>query len=309
MNEIKVSLGAKYYNDNSIIRIIRFKNSETVKVKNLLTNEYTNIKIKDIEDKYILLSPDAAIAFNIVKNANVEDVIVTCNRAKGDTYDGKPCPYLVLRQNILDLHANIIQTENLSGEYVGCCVSLDNVPEGVDYNVLTACDELLYYTIVYYYIDDKLDDILECIPSISKYDSVLNRLNLQYCKSKGLNTNVPGLNGYCIKLRDLITVNNMMYCIRLGFGILPINKTLFIENNRLPLSMREDIEILLSHRILNDFLIEYKKDIDLTKISNHILICDKDENIFLLKYTKGDTITYDPDNDTIINLDKSKYNF
>lgn len=308
MSELKISLGAKYYNDNSIIRIIRFKNRESVKVKNLLNNKYEIISIKDIDNKYILLAPDAAIAFNIVKNKDIEDVIVTCNRAKGDTYNGRPCPYLVLRQNMLDIHANILQNDNLSGDYVGCAVSLDNIPEGVDYNILTACDELLYYTIVYYYIDDKLDDILECIPNISKYNNVLEDINKTYCKFKGYPV-TPGINGYCTSLKDLIVVNNMMYCVRLGFGILPIKSDITIErNNKLPLMIKEDIEILLSHRILDEFLIEYKKDIDLDKISNHILLCDNNENIYLLKYTKGDHIAYDPDSDTIINLDKSKYN-
>lgn len=311
MNEIKISLGAKYYNDNRFIRVIRFKNSETVRVKDLLTNKYELIKIKNLQEDYTLLLPDAAMAFNIVKNRDIQDVIVTCNRSKGDNIDGKPCPYLVLRQNILDLHANIIQKEKESN-FVGCSVTLDNIPEGVDFNVLTACDGLLYYSIVYYYMEDKLDDILECIPKVSKYDDVLEELNKMYCEAKQI-VPTPGIDGYCTTLKSLITTNNTMYDIRAGFGILSISSSKeSIYNpsipNKLNLKIREDIEIILGHRIIDEFIIDYKKDIDLDKLSNHILLCDSEENIYVLVYTKGDTITYDPDHDIIVNLDKSKYN-
>ena len=307
MKEIKISLGAKYYNDKSFIRVVRFKNSDTVKVKNLITNEYENIKVKSIEEDYTLLLPDAAITFNIVKIGEVKDVIIACNRSKGDTFDGKACPYLILRQNILDLHANIIQKEKETN-FVGCSVSIDNIPEGVDFNVLTACDELLYYTIVYYYLDDTLDDIMECIPKVSRYDEVLVELNKMYCENLNMSP-TPGLNGYCTKLLDLIKSNNMMYDIRAGFGILSIKHYITIDKgNKLPWMIKEDIEIVLGHRIINEFLIEYKKDIDLSSLSNHILLCDGNEKIYLLAYTKGDTITYDPDKNVIINLDRSKYN-
>ena len=307
MKEIKISLGAKYYNETNYIRVIRFKNSDTVKVKNLINGNYENINIKTLQNDYTLLLPDAAIAFNIVKIGDIEDVIIACNRAKGDEYNGQSCPYLILRQNILDLHANIVQKEKETN-FVGCSVSLDNIPEGVDFNILSACDNLLYYTIIYYYLDDTLDDILECIPKVSKYDEVLEKLNRMYCENKNI-IPVSGIDGYCTKLKDLIITNNMMYDIRAGFGILSIKHNITIaEGNRLPFIIKEDIEIILGHRIINEFLIEYKKDIDLNTISNHILLCDCNEKIYLLAYKKGDTITYDPDKNVIINLDRSKYN-
>lgn len=310
-NKIKVSLGAKYYNDNKFIRVIRFKNSETVRVKNLITNEYELIKLKDLEKNYTLLLPDAAISFNIVKVKDIEDVIVAVNRSQGDIYDGKPSPYLILRQNIYDLHANIIQKERET-DFVGCSITLDNIPEGVDFNAVLACDELLYYSIIYYYIEDKLSDILECIPKISRYDDILVKLNKAYCEAKGIPV-VNGANGYCTTLKDLMVTNNTMYDIRAGFRILSIkcsSKSIYDTNrpNKLHFKVKEDIEILLGHRIIDEFIMEYKKDIDLDKLSNHILVCDSEENIYVINYTKGDTITYDPDKDLIINLDKSKYN-
>ena len=306
MSKQEISLGAKYYNDESFIRVVRFKNSNTLKIKDLITNEYRNIDIKKIKD-YTLLAPDAAFAFNIVKIRDIEDVIVTCNRSSGDTYNNIGCPYLILRQNILDLHGNMVQKDKET-DYVGCSVTLDNIPEGVDFNSLSACDELLYYTIVYYYIDDKLDDILECIPKISKYDNVLTQLNKQYCDIKNI-PYTPGINGYCTKLKDLIVSNNTMYDVRVGFGILSIKYNITVEkNNKLSFMIKEDIEIILGHRIIDEFLIEYKKDIDLSKLSNHIMLCDVNENIYLLVYTKGDEITYDAEKNVIINLDRSKYN-
>lgn len=304
--DIKVSLGAKYYNDKEFIRIIKFKNAETIRVKDLITNTYKTMKVSEL-DKYTLLMPDAAISFNIVRIGETKDVIVACNRSKGDQFNNTPCPYLILRQNITDIHANIVQ-KNTNIQYVGCSATIDNIPEGVDFNILSACDELLYFCVVYYYIDDKLDDILECIPKISRYDQVLEEMNRMYCKFKNV-PYTPGLHGYYSKLVDLIKYNNMMYDIRVGFNIIPIKQDMIIDGRgKLHYSLKENLEIIATHRMIDEFAMEYKKDIDLSKLRRkYILVCDASEKLYIVQYTQGDTITYDPDRDLIINLDRSKY--
>lgn len=309
-NSKNIQLGSKYYNDDNLYRVIGFKNAETVRLLDLISKEIIKMPVKELKENYTLLIPDAALSFNIVQlSDNIEDVIVTMNRF-ADLNEGNQIPYCVCRQNIKDVHANIIKTDFLKYDFVGASVSIDTVPEGVDYSIMLACNGINYYTILYTYCTDSLSDILSCIPHINKYDVVLNDLFRSYAKYKHLpvGPESDGVHGYCSTLKKLLEDNNFMYDFRAGLGIWDINKTMITNDNRIEPVLKESIEIMVRHRIESELCIKYNKDVDLDEIKrSYILVADDNDDIYLIVYDKGDEIAYDPDKDIIIRMNTDKY--
>ena len=309
-NSKNVQLGSKYYNDDNLYRVIGFKNAETIRLLDLISKEVIKMPVKELKENYTLLIPDAALSFNIVQlNDNVEDVIITMNRF-ADLNEGNQIPYCVCRQNIKDVHANIVKNDFLKYDFVGASVSVDTVPEGVDYSIMLACNGINYYTILYTYCTDSLSDILSCIPHINKYDIVLNDLFRSYAKFKHLpvGPESDGVHGYCSTLKKLLVDNNFMYDFRAGLGIWDINKTMIVNDNRIDPVLKESIEIMVRHRIESELCIKYNKDVDLDEIKrSYILVADDNDDIYLIVYDKGDEIAYDPDKDIIIRMNTDKY--
>ena len=310
-NNGTVQLGSKYYNDDHLYRVLAFKNSETARVLDLVTKEVLRIPIEELKKDYTLLLPDAAISFCIVGLAdNLEDVIVTMNRFS-DLNEGVQIPYCVCRQNVRDLHANIVKTDFLKHNFVGCSISIDTCPPEVDYNIMLACNSINFSTILYTYCDDSLEDMLMCIPHIDKYDRVLDDLYRSYAKVKHLpvSKESDGIHGYCSTLRKLLVDNNFMYDFRAGLGIWSINTTMKVDNaNKIEPVFKESIEIMVSHRMMNEICVKYHKDVDLDLIKrSYVLIADANDDIYLIVYDKGLNIAYDPDRDLIIKLDTEKY--
>lgn len=309
-NSETIQLGSKYYNDNNLYRVLSFVNSNTVRVLDLVSKEVIKIDTTTLKKEYTLLLPDAVLSFNIAQLPNnVEDVIIFMNRF-ADLNDGNQLPYCVCRQNIRDLHANIIKNDFLHQEFVGCSVSIDSIPPEVDYNIMLACDGLNYYTIVYTYVDDSLEDILSCIPRKDKYDRVLDDLFRSYAKFKHLpiGPESDGIYGYCSTLRKLLVDNNFMYDFRTGLGVWGIDTEMIVSDNRIDPKLKESIEIMVRHRINNEICIPYHKDTDIDAIQrSYILVADSTDELYLIVYDKGYDIAYDPDKDIIIKFNTNKY--
>lgn len=305
-------LGTKVYNDNELLRIIKFKNQATVRVQNLITKEEKCMSLKTIKEKYTLLRPDGVFTFSIVdmEGGKYKDVIITMNRYK-DLKDNITIPYLMLRQNIIDLFATIIRREDYKENYVGCCVTADTIPEGLDFKVLLACDGIKSYTYVDFYISDTLDDILSCIKT-SKYDDVLDNLWRSYSKMKNLpvTPEMDGVIGYCSNLKKLIKDNNMMYDVYTGFGILSINKPLELsEDNTLSNpEQKRSVEELVGEEMINETCVKYLQNIDLSEIKrSYNLIVDNTGTMYLIVYDAGNTVVFDKDRNTLSTLGFSKY--
>lgn len=305
-------LGTKVYKDNELLRIIKFKNQATVRVQNLITKEEKCMSLKTIKDNYTLLRPDGIFTFSIVsmEGGKYDDVIVTMNRYK-DLKNNITIPYLMLRQNIIDLFATIIRRKDYKEDYVGCCVTADTIPEGLDFKVLLACDGIKSYTYVDFYISDTLDDILECI-KINKYDNVLDSLWKSYSKMKNIpiTPEMDGVIGYCSNLRKLINDNNMMYDVYAGFNILSINQSLLIsEDNTLKDNIQKrNIEELIGKELLNETCIKYFKNIDLDEIKRHYkLLVDNEGIIYLIVYDEGNNVVFDKDRNKLASLGFDKY--
>lgn len=310
-NSETIHLGSKYYNDDNLYRVLSFANADTVRVLDLVSKEIVKLNTKTLKKDYTLLLPDAVLSFNIAQLPNnIEDVIVFMNRFS-DLNDGNQLPYCVCRQNIRDIHANIIKNDFLHQEFVGCSVSIDSIPPEVDYRIMLACEGLNYYTMVYTYIDDSLEDILSCIPRIDKYDRVLDDLFRSYAKFKHLpiGPESDGIYGYCSTLRKLLVDNNFMYDFRTGLGVWQIDTEMVLtEDHTIDPKLKESIEIMITHRINNEVCIPYRKDTDIDAIKrSYVLVADSKDELYLIVYDKGYGITYDPDNDLIIRFNTNKY--
>lgn len=280
---IKTNIGDKYYcileNDTlDIIRIMKFKNSETfICTRN---NEQIKVSKKELEG-YTKLKPDGFITFNIViLENNIKDVIISFHRRK-DMDAGVNIPYAVCRQNIFDLFSNIVKTDETI--YVGTSISVDTVPEDVPYNMVLACNAVEHSEIISIYIDDTLENILELIPKRSKYDEIL----------KILHDSLVGNNvqGYTTSVKQLLEENQFMYDFLKGFDIEKVPFEIK-ENDKHDYELEYNqivyLEDLLKTEMFKTYVIKFSKEIDLKKIQrSHILISDKNDNLFIIGYDKG----------------------
>jgi hypothetical protein len=177
---------------------------------------------------------------------------------------------------------------------VGMCMSIETIPDGVDYNIMTTCNGLRHYTMVAAYIDDKLDDILACL-KLNKYNAVLEELfqghmvHVRIDKEESMKQ--PIHMGYCRTLRSLLDYNDFMYDFRRAFGIEQINIKLsseITEDNKLSNNAKEFLQKLYNKFILDELVIKYDKDIDLESIKKTaMMVCDCDDNIYIITYTEG----------------------
>lgn len=294
---------AKTREDNTIevtdlLKVVGLQNESILKVKDLKNNDNIfKIKKAFLESEYTLLEPDAYVMFGIVNlQGNIQDIIVSMFRTK-DMENGSNIPYCVCRQNITNLHGAMIRTQDLSSivpQEVGMCMSLETIPDGIDYSIMTACDSLSHFTMVAAYMDDKLSDLLQCL-KINKYDDVLEFLFQEHMKhvvmDKDIVSKDPIHMGYCRTLQSLLEYNSFMYDFRRAFGISEISIDLIentTEDGKLSPIAKEAIQKAYNKYILEETVIKYDKDIDLDSIAQtRIMVSDANEKVFIITYTEG----------------------
>lgn len=272
-----------YKKDNNgnvdIIRIKKFKNSKVVSV--LRDTELYSMAYNTILNEYTRLNPHGYITFNIVSMQDTKDVIVTLTRRNDVIFENDNVPYATCRQNIANLFAEQIII-NSDIHFVGISITKDTTPEDVPYEMVLACDGLISSDTISYYIDDTLDTILSFIKQ-DKYDNILKTNN------KNIDSNVIG---YCNSLKELLIENDFMYDVHTAFTIIEVEfETEILEDGSLPKNQREYIEDMLKTEMYATYVIKYDKDIDLSEIKrNHILMCDKNNEIYILGFDKGNYI-------------------
>lgn len=235
------------------------------------------------------------------KTKVINDVIVTAyTKAQIDSNDA--IPSVVCRQCINDLHSNMI---NQNGEKeVGCCMTPETCPEGTDFMIMRACDDVVHIISIAVYNTDSLDDILSCIRKIDLYDNAMmvmfkeavSKIQIPFLKEKALKED--SYIGWNKTLRGLLEDNDFMYDLKRVFGIEKFNikdfSKCFIDgdpNADGAVFNNETINLLQEKycfEILNSIVLTYDKDIDLKKVTkDHFLICDETNNIYLVIFTKG----------------------
>lgn len=294
-----IILGTRYFkyedDDIEVLTVVKNKDSNNIELRDK-NDKSVVLNYHDLVTKYTKLNPDAIINFNIVKIQDMNDVIVTVFR-NHELLRHDNIPYSICRQNITDFFANSLSPEM---NYCGVNVTKDSLPEGVDMQQLTACDELESYISVSYYLGDTLNKILSYFKH-KLYDNILYTLFMQHARYKAKESisstmymkyaeSQSSLDGYCKTLRNLLVYNNFIYDLYRGFDIYPLDIDLSEDDEScLSLNNLEIIERLLCKNIVKgangSIVIKYDKDIDLDNIQQtYILVCDKNDNLYVVIY-------------------------
>ncbi len=306
--EYKTFIGSKFFkcDDNGnvidIVRVCKYdNNTDHVSVINDLDKSKIKSKKKmnlsELYRDYSQLTPHAIINFCIATcGSGTEDVIVMMHRYK-DLLSDNPVPYCVLRQSITDLFANTIIKSNKM--YTGCCVSLDTCPEGIDYQIMVACNSINKSTVVAAYMDDTLDSILELV-KVKDYDLTLGSLftdHINYeCKSNPVLAGAASIikskdsyDGYCKTLRKLMEENNFMYDFYMGFDIIPVNfEITYDKDGVLCEKATQVLEYFKMVNIKSTLTLDYWYDIDLDSIQNtYCLMIDSTNTLYVVAYVSN----------------------
>lgn len=306
MNGIARMIGCRYfrYEDNGdssvkitdLLKVVGIQNSTTLKVKDLLGDKMFKINKSVLDDNYILLEPDGYILFSIVSlQDGIRDVIVSMFRNKDMD---NAIPYCVCRQNVINAYSSMIRfqdRDSFTAKDVGMCMSIDSIPDDVDYNIMTACNGIEHASMVAIYLDDTLDIILSCL-KLSKFDNVLESLFQDSLKllsdyDRFARNEDPISKGYCRTLKTLLENNDFMYDFRRAFNITKVDIDLkgnVTEDNKLSDSAKDKLQRIYNKYILDELVIKFDKDIDIDSIvHNMIMICDINDDIYIIQFTEG----------------------
>ena len=295
-----IFVGTKFYryiddNDKAeIIRIIKYQNETTVKVKNEETKEEFKLTLDEIKSKYIKISINGLIAFNKVTIGNGnDDVIISYYRDK-ELNMKSTLPYCVCRQGITDIFYQMAKPDK---NLYGASVSVDTIPSGIEFDIMVACNSVYPNASQYVaiYMNDTLDDIISLV-NTKEYDKTLNLMfldHVQYTSSKfgkvyyETMLKQDNCEGYVRTLKNLMDTTNFMFDFYKGFGIYPMDFDLSIlDQQALPDNYKAILSDLLCKNIDKALVIKYGHDIQLSTIKkDYVLISDKNGDLYLITFT------------------------
>ena len=195
----------RIYDDMNTVMVLNENGTKDKMSATKLAKDYTPLQPKG----FIMVSH--VLAYSSDKE-ECHDIIVTL-------YDyihvkmGDNMPAAICRQSINDFFYNII-TEKIDHEFVGVSVSMDNCPANIDYMSILACDDVVESTMVNFYLDDTLEDIIESF-NTTPYDKVLNSLYEQHMMfANPLYSSKYDKReedkGWCRTLHTLLKINNFI---------------------------------------------------------------------------------------------------
>ena len=293
---------------NQGTKIYKYENDElkTLRIKKCKSNKYVCVDINDKSNSvilteetrkdYITLTPDAILNIMIASINNEKDIFVCVHRLQ-DMSAGSSVPALILRQDVYSLSKNVFNTSNIT--YVGDCLTINTCEES-EYKEFFKFNNIDEVHSIALYIDDAFDDICDLINNnhrITKITSeVLSELKDKY--------ETPNVEGYCESITELMETNNFMYNFRSLFNILTVDFEIELDNNvsedgivTLNAKQINRIEDILRQYITNVNVLKYDKDIDVGSIvsHSHLMVCDKNNNIYLISYTSTGSYPVDDD--------------
>jgi len=222
-----------------------------------------------------------------LKVGNGYDIAIALNRVK-DLEKNISEPYMVCRQNILDLFANILRTN--TNIYVGCTVTRDNCPNGVDFKILLACDGIESKFTMSVYNMDKASTIINYVPRVKDYDNILKSL-YEFNDNQRLRLNSNYL-GFSKSLKELLSDQGFNESFYKSFNIDLVKfKVCINENNELDKFQIKYLESLYKVEMFRVYAIRYNKTINLENIEKEYrLIADNTETIYIIIFNKGEYI-------------------
>lgn len=313
-NTIQKNLGSKFYyyveNRLSVFRIVEIASATDVKiVYDDEPDKLYTIKMQEILDKQChKLTPDGIIAFSIVEaigaskdHTSIDDVMV-CAWIRNKDGIMSETPSVICRQNVNDVfYTPFMKDEN--DIKVGISVTEKTCPAEINFKDILACVKVNKSITYNIYIGDTLDDILSHLKK-KLFDRTLDLNLTEHLKYIGklnggdiakLKPGVKEVDGFCIDLETLLKENNFWYDVETELNITPLNIKLNIdEENQLS---QEDIHILsdiFKIKISRAIALEYKHDIDLSKINMPYVLIRDTEKIYVVGYlSDGEYISTD----------------
>lgn len=284
---MKIYLGDKFYKYNEgadtfiTIRVEKFKNENFLVCKDEKGNSST-YSVEELKKEYTKLKPSGLLSFNIVElNDGMKDVIVSLYRMS-DLAKHIDIPYCTCRQNIFDLFSDYLNNSKTK-IYVGMSLSIETTPSNVPYITSLACNKVEHSEIVSVYLEDTLDKMLSYV-KVDKFDHVLNKIA----------DSINNLNaiGYCRTLKELLDYTNFMFDFNKAFNIYQVPFEIKLEDEyTLDLQQTYILEEILKVQMFRTYVTKFNYDINLKKIQReHILVCDKSNNIYIVAYDKGEYI-------------------
>ena len=307
--KISKYLGYKFFinkseNEVELLRIIKISTyNNIVTVRDEDTKSTREIKFDDLKS-YTPLEPVGFVSFAKVglydenKRLNF-DVIVSLYRLL-DVKMNINEPYAICRQSINDFFYDYINN-NPEVPLAGVSCSRDDCPVNLPYYILAACDEVIDFTMVHFYLDDTVDDLLEFI-NTSKYDKVLNGLFIDHMRAINPIYNVSGEKrksheGWCRDLKTLLLENNFQNDMDTMRNVSSVD---FAIDEYLDTKVEKDIEVsYLKPELLkfisntfkinikpNAIAIKFDVDVDLGEFNNlnYVLIRDNKHNTYIISY-------------------------
>lgn len=317
MFKISSQIGYKFFkkddNDNvEIIRLVKAKSyKDPTNLPAIVTIEKEDGTREKIESKllndYTPLEPDGVVMFSIVElgtdehDKPVKDVVVTgvkfLNMKLGDT-----APFVICRQNIVDIYNNLIVRTDDDIIY-GCSINQSNCPTNYDFRAFLMADKVVDTITVNIYRMDTLDDILALIET-KEFDSILENNNATFIKNEVDKKDIAkamfkkSYKGWCKSLKQLLLENNFQSDINEMFGIIDVEFKLsdFMVTRKLPNEEEYDSVIddmilwfsgLYNAPIQELTVLEYYHDINLGDFNNsrYFFLRDNTKKLYMLVYT------------------------
>lgn len=297
-------LGTKFYTYHgddtkaTVYRLIKYKDSnKTYSLQNVDTSEIIHITEDELtcnESEFVMLNPDGILNFIIVSvgaDNKSKDVLVVLHRKENGEISSTP--YAVCRQGIEDIFINNTLAKKDNNLYIGASISRDTCPENIDFNIILACNEIVWIATTAVYFDDGLEDFNKYLFSgvnIKKFDTVL--LN----EANKITNGYQNVKGSCRSMMELLTSNSFMHDFHSAFNILEVSFTINPEQETLLEQQHYMFEIALTRRIGNTYVTPYSRDIDLSQINRSYVLCtyNSSPDIYIIGYDELDDKTYIP---------------
>ena len=301
-------IGYKFFKENEdkeieCIRILKYWNfgdTDSIKVINTKTNEDKIIDIRELKT-YTALKPDAMLMFSSVIIDGAEDVIVAAYLL--DRLENRDMrPFCVCRQGITDVYYNLLIKDE-SDMLAGLSMNILNIPQGFDYSVMLASDEVKFSNAYMIYKDDTVSTIFDTFSeSLKDYDDTMKKIYDKYCASNPAAIFRDEDKGWCKTLKLLLQNNNFQSDLDEMMGITTVEFEIdkYLEEAKVSedskesyLTVTDELKYWLSYlykiNINKVFVLPYDNDIEFESLSKsrYFIFRDISNKLFVFVYTIG----------------------
>ena len=284
--------GTKLYKfiDNNcfMVRVIKFRDNyymvRIIKGDDYIVGSKMSISYDDLHNNYIKLNEDGIISFNILKGEK-KDVMI-CLHKKEEL--SNTIPFAICRQDVVDIFTMYTNTPPKGQIWCGISVNAKNCPAEMKMEDFMLCEDVLETRFIAVYLDDTLDDILDCI-YLGKYNTILENL---YKYRQGTN-----IIGNCKSVKELMENHNFMSDFHEAFGVTEVP---FLINNDNKFLIMDVISQMLQKVVSNVYIIPYSKEINTKEFERDYVLMtpdwskckNEDKSIFIIGYDVNEDEDY-----------------